>query len=240
MGACFEQSGDPVEPWRHGSTAVGAAAPTTKWGDTVDVHVMLGVFAYLDGDVECARNVLDASGQAPVADRHGADLRSWLHVALCVHDGELRAARAAAREAVRYPDVEVESPAGLLCLAALAELESRLGDVVAATELRRLVAAQTLAGSGDRGDREPFAELAATHDVFSIAARHHRARRGALTRRERAVLHLLRGSLTLPEIARELGVSVNTVKSQTRQVYRKLGVNSRAEAVVHAGAWASL
>lgn len=235
MGACFWQSGEQAETRRSGSAPSGAAAPAVRWGDTVDVHVMLGVFAYLDGDVECARNVLHSSGRAPATDRHGADLRSWLHVALCVHDGELRAAQSAARAAVRYPEVEVESPAGLLCLAALAEIEARLGDASAALQLRRIVADHT---PTDPDDRDTFTRLTATHDVFSIAARHHRARREALTRRERAVLHLLRGSLTLPEIARELGVSINTVKSQTRQVYRKLGVNSRAEAVVHAGAWA--
>ena len=52
-----------------------------------------------------------------------------------------------------------------------------------------------------------------------------------LTRRESNVLRLLRSDLSLREIAAELFVSYNTVKSQTRAIYRKLGVSTRAEAV---------
>jgi LuxR family maltose regulon positive regulatory protein len=52
-----------------------------------------------------------------------------------------------------------------------------------------------------------------------------------LTPRERSVLRLLHSDLTLREIAAELFVSHNTVKSQTQAIYRKLGVSTRAEAV---------
>jgi LuxR family maltose regulon positive regulatory protein len=52
-----------------------------------------------------------------------------------------------------------------------------------------------------------------------------------LTKREGNVLRLLNSELSLREIAAELFVSYNTVKSQTRAVYRKLGVSTRAEAV---------
>ena len=52
-----------------------------------------------------------------------------------------------------------------------------------------------------------------------------------LTERERDVLRLLPSRLTLREIAGELYVSQNTLKFHLRVIYRKLGVNSRAEAV---------
>jgi Response regulator containing a CheY-like receiver domain and an HTH DNA-binding domain len=55
-----------------------------------------------------------------------------------------------------------------------------------------------------------------------------------LTRREKVVLSRLSEDMTLEELAAELFVSRNTVKSQVRSVYRKLGVSTRAEAV----AWA--
>jgi LuxR family maltose regulon positive regulatory protein len=55
-----------------------------------------------------------------------------------------------------------------------------------------------------------------------------------LTERERAVLRLLPTQLSNREISRELYVSVNTVRSQVRAIYRKLKVTSRAEAVAHA------
>jgi LuxR family maltose regulon positive regulatory protein len=53
----------------------------------------------------------------------------------------------------------------------------------------------------------------------------------SLSRRESTVLGLLGSDLSLREIAAELFVSYNTVKSQTRAIYRKLGVSTRAEAV---------
>jgi LuxR family maltose regulon positive regulatory protein len=52
-----------------------------------------------------------------------------------------------------------------------------------------------------------------------------------LTDRELEVLRLLQGSLSLSEIAKELYISPNTVKTHAKAVYRKLGVGSRHEAV---------
>lgn len=52
-----------------------------------------------------------------------------------------------------------------------------------------------------------------------------------LTRREREMLALLRTDRQLSDVANELFVSVNTVKTTVRSVYRKLGVHSRADAV---------
>jgi LuxR family maltose regulon positive regulatory protein len=55
-----------------------------------------------------------------------------------------------------------------------------------------------------------------------------------LTERELAVLRLLPTRLSTREIGRELSVSVNTVRSHIQAIYRKLQVNSRAEAVTKA------
>ena len=52
-----------------------------------------------------------------------------------------------------------------------------------------------------------------------------------LTPREGEVLRMLRGTLSLVEIARVLGLSPNTVKTHTQALYRKLGAGSRADAV---------
>lgn len=52
-----------------------------------------------------------------------------------------------------------------------------------------------------------------------------------LTKRERVVLAHLTEETTLDDIARRLFVTRNTVKSQVRSAYRKLGVSTRAEAV---------
>jgi LuxR family maltose regulon positive regulatory protein len=52
-----------------------------------------------------------------------------------------------------------------------------------------------------------------------------------LSERELEVLRLLEGDLDGPDIARELGVSLPTVRTHTRNIYAKLGVNSRRGAV---------
>jgi DNA-binding CsgD family transcriptional regulator len=52
-----------------------------------------------------------------------------------------------------------------------------------------------------------------------------------LSERETAVLRYLPSALSIPEIARELYVSPNTVKTQCNAIYRKLTVTSRSAAV---------
>lgn len=56
----------------------------------------------------------------------------------------------------------------------------------------------------------------------------------SLTERELVVLRLLPTRLSTREMGNELHVSVNTVRSQARSIYRKLGVTSRVEAVTQA------
>ena len=55
-----------------------------------------------------------------------------------------------------------------------------------------------------------------------------------LSERELAVLRLLSSRLSLREIGNELYVSLNTIKTHTRNVYAKLRVSSRQQAVIRA------
>ena len=82
----------------------------------------------------------------------------------------------------------------------------------ASAYLRRLVAA-----SGVPSERPATAP---THPMVE-----------ALSSRERDVLRLLATELNGPEIARELVVSLNTVRTHTKNLYMKLGVNSRQAAL---------
>lgn len=60
------------------------------------------------------------------------------------------------------------------------------------------------------------------------------ATRPQLSSRERVVLHALTSGATLPEIAAELSVSPNTLKTQLRSIYRKLDAGNRTEALEQA------
>jgi LuxR family maltose regulon positive regulatory protein len=62
----------------------------------------------------------------------------------------------------------------------------------------------------------------------------------ALTAAELRLLPLLSTHLSLPEIAQEMFLSPNTIKSQAYSMYRKLGVSSRSQAVAQAGKLALL
>jgi LuxR family maltose regulon positive regulatory protein len=56
----------------------------------------------------------------------------------------------------------------------------------------------------------------------------------ALSERELDVLRLLATDLSGPDIASELVVSLNTLRTHTRHIYEKLGVDSRRAAVSRA------
>jgi LuxR family maltose regulon positive regulatory protein len=61
-----------------------------------------------------------------------------------------------------------------------------------------------------------------------------------LSERELEVLQLIAEGLTNPEIASKLYLSLNTVKVHTRNIYGKLGVNNRTQAVARARALGGL
>ena len=50
------------------------------------------------------------------------------------------------------------------------------------------------------------------------------------------MLRLLDSELSVRQIAQELFLSVNTVRTHSRSIYRKLNVSSRADAVARADA----
>ena len=107
---------------------------------------------------------------------------------------------------------------------------------------------------GDRaGGREALAEARAILEAFPDAGtfpellerqeRNVRARKpqeaqpGAeLTERERDVLRLLGGELSTRQMAQSLYIAPNTIRTQIKSIYRKLGVSSRGAAVQEAHA----
>lgn len=56
-----------------------------------------------------------------------------------------------------------------------------------------------------------------------------------LSERERQVLALLESGKSNPELARELGLSLSTIKAHLRNIFVKLGVKNRTQAIAQAG-----
>ena len=77
----------------------------------------------------------------------------------------------------------------------------------------------------------------ATHAEHLLAAAQRpsgppaRASEEGLSERELEVLRLLATELSGPEIARQLFVSVNTLRTHTKHIFTKLDVNTRRAAV---------
>jgi LuxR family transcriptional regulator, maltose regulon positive regulatory protein len=122
--------------------------------------------------------------------------------------------RASARRALRRA-LTVAAPLGVL-----------RPFVLAGPALHELLVHQV----GSFGDAEPIAEAA----LGVLQRRRDASGDTVLSARETGVLSLLPTLLSLDEIAEELGISINTVKSHTRTIYAKLGVSTRRGAVVSA------
>jgi LuxR family maltose regulon positive regulatory protein len=106
-------------------------------------------------------------------------------------------------------------------------------------EARRLLArARAIVGALRDADEPAGARIEQTERTLRLRPTRERDTDSApyweLSERELAVLRLLASKLSQREIAGELYVSFNTVKTHTRAIFRKLGAASRAEAVARA------
>ena len=116
-------------------------------------------------------------------------------------------------------------------LLALAGIRQRLGRH---DDARRIYeeARTAVAGCEDPGVLSEWVARAERQTRFAPPPRAGRTSGGeALSDAELCVLRLLRSELSQREIAGELHLSVNTIKTHTRNIYRKLGVARRAEAI---------
>jgi LuxR family maltose regulon positive regulatory protein len=84
---------------------------------------------------------------------------------------------------------------------------------------------------GDEGGHARRLLGLATHDSRPAGTRPAAALADSLSARELQVLRLLDSELTGPEIARELFVSHNTLRTHTKHIFTKLDVTSRRAAV---------
>jgi LuxR family maltose regulon positive regulatory protein len=214
--------------------AIALAAPGENMIATLRA---LGARALLHlelGDVPEARRL--AAQARAVRDRHGLGEYSWAAMTslaegrLAERDGDLAAAGAAFERAAQLAErghVTPEIACAAIRLALVRATERRHDE--ARSYLRR--ARSALDGAADAG------MLVHALTAAERAAGPSRAGEGLtdgheeLTERELGVLRMLASSLTQREIASALYVSVNTLKTHTRTIYRKLDASSRVDAV---------
>jgi LuxR family maltose regulon positive regulatory protein len=180
-------------------------------GDSAELLVMQAWTDAAGGRHEHARSVLrPVLGEGVGAVLGHTLVDAWLlEAALAVAHGDRPAARRA-----------------LHCSLSIAEpLEALRPYLHAGPGVRELLVHHL----GTFGASEGFAERALTAGRRGAQQRH-----AMLSERELTVLGLLPSMLSLDEIADDLMVSVNTVKSHVRSIYAKLGVGSRRLAVLAA------
>jgi LuxR family maltose regulon positive regulatory protein len=208
-------------------------------GSTLGEVCALGFRAAIDledGDTEAAVAAADAATKL-TADREliGFPFTALAPVVLgkaLARRGEHAGAIALIQPALELAQREDSWVIRTYGLLALAEVQQRRGDAPAA---RRAItqARDLLAALPDPGAAPALVER--TERLLKLTPRTRRDQaRGEvweLSERELEVLRLLASSLTQREIAGELFVSFSTVKSHVRSIFRKLGVDSRAEAV---------
>lgn len=187
-------------------------------------------------DLEVVGEAADGDQAVAAVDEHLPDV-VLMDLRMPVLDG----AAATARIAERHPDVAVlvlttyaddESIMTALRAGARGYLTKDAGRVEIATAVRAVASGQTTfdAAVGARLVAQlagrPVPAAAAPAGVAPV-----RARFPHLTPREADVLERIAEGRTNPEIAAELFLTVPTVKSYVNQVFQKLGVRTRAEAV---------
>ncbi len=105
--------------------------------------------------------------------------------------------------------------------------------IVAPDEVAALVAQLGLGADTQRAGDDVLHGLRGGPDEADDPERPAPATTGSsfgLSEREATISTMLCSHMTLREISRQLFISINTTKSHTRSIYRKLGVSSRSEA----------
>ncbi len=236
LGIALFWTGRPDEAARELEQSVETAESAGNHLSVIHATSALAAIRLEDGDVEAAgllaRRALERADEANL-DEHWATAMSHVVRGRALEsEGRLAEARAAVDlsvELARRGVASIETGYSLLWQAEIRRLHGeREAAVTALREARAVV------------DHCPRPGILAN----MVERTERRVRRGRppsadghareLTDRELAVLRLLPGELSQREIAETLYVSLNTVKSHVKSIYRKLRVATRAQAVTRA------
>ncbi|MFI1384317.1 LuxR C-terminal-related transcriptional regulator [Embleya sp. NPDC020886] len=209
----------------------------------VTLHGLSGLAAHLAGDSAGARR------RAAEVERALAECRSRPRPRAVPETVILRALLAPDPTPARPGD----TPDGPDLLAALIDADPGLGNDRSMAVFASLLLARTL---GERGDHTAARHRLAAADTLlarcptplglidlrdAVAAENHvhpdgpdpiglhtaEPGREPLSERESTIAQYLRSDLTLREVAADLYISINTMKTHTRHIYRKLGITGR-------------
>jgi LuxR family maltose regulon positive regulatory protein len=180
-----------------------------------------------------AREAIELMHRAELDEHPWAAMAHIVHGTLLGRGGELEAATEEIERGMELGRRQAAWQVTVCGSLALAEVRRRQHEPAAARRLLTRVR-DLLASLPDPGDG--LGRLEQTEKALRLRAT--RERDGAafweLSERELEVLRLLPSKLSQREIAAELYVSFNTIRTHTRVIFQKLGVTSRAEAVARA------
>jgi LuxR family maltose regulon positive regulatory protein len=199
-----------------------------------------------------------SADHSPMTDDPAVSATDWsIRARTALARGDLDGAMRAAGQVPRRPesgslDDVVAAIEAAVCEALVAGQQRRMalaieamGDALAMAAPQRIVRPFAVAGSGDlvrilraapaagatAALRQAVIDRLGSDDEPAPARPEPEPLLEPLTERELAVLAELPTMRTNEEIARDLYVSINTVKSHLAHLYRKLGVGNRREAV---------
>jgi LuxR family maltose regulon positive regulatory protein len=243
LARALYHAGELDEAWAAASHALEHPDVLRRRPDYALTHSLLAVVAADRGRLASARRHAEKA-RAIVGGIMSS--RTWLGAnaavafgAVLTGEGEFAGAEREFASAEHFFRDELPTVHHARLLVRLAEVRCRRG---------RLVEAEATLGCA----REELAELVDSGIVSTLADEaerelaqvRSRASHGEILESpsdaELAVLRLLATDLSARQIAEDLVLSTNTVRSHTRAIYRKLCVNSRAEAVARANAVALL
>jgi LuxR family maltose regulon positive regulatory protein len=147
---------------------------------------------------------------------------------------ELDTARQLAHKGIQLGERWVNADSQVGCLLTLAQIHHLEGDVAAAQsaleKAKQLAATHTLTPDAP----ESIARIEALLQTKPSNAAAQSPLIDPLSERELEVLRLFAEGLTNQEIADRLFISLGTVKAHSSNIYRKLDVRNRAQAIVYA------
>jgi LuxR family maltose regulon positive regulatory protein len=226
----------------HEDAAAAAAAALTAPSTSERPNGMaraLGTLALLAVDAGRTDEAATRAREAvELARERGLETATSMHIAhlarsrVLTAKGRLRGAEAAAERGerlARMPDANVPHAFAFLVLA---EARARLGRVDAAA--RALASAESRIASFHDAGVLPELAAGVRAQISTVSGVDDDL--DPLSAAELSVLRLLGSDLSRRGMGRQLFLSVNTIKTHMRGIYRKLGVTSRTEAVTRARA----